>query len=918
MDDHSPRHFARPLLGRTRECARLDAVLSQARDGHSGVVVLRGEAGIGKTALLRYMVDAAAEFSVIRCAGVESEMELPFAGLHELCSPLLSGLDALPAPQRRALAVALGLETGETPDKFLVALGALGLLAAASEREPTLCIIEDAHWLDHASAQVLGFIGRRLLAEPVAMTFAARAPVTMPDHLAGLPEMSIAGIDETSARTLLDSVGGMRVDRTIRARIIDETRGNPLALLELGARMMTAGSAGGFAAVDGANLSHRIEDEYLARLNALPEDTQQLVLLASADPVCDTALIQRAAAKLGLAVDAVDPAVEAQLLSVGVSMRFRHPLLRSAVYWAASTERRRAAHAVLAAVTDATRDADRCAWHRAYAATGPDEGVAAELIGSASRAQGRGGHAAAAAFWDRAVVLTPDPKQRSSRALVAAQAKFAAGDLDSTERLLAQAEDGPLDDLEEAVVELLRAQVAFTQKPADAPVLLGQAASRLRKSNLDLARLAYLQALIATGWAGRLGDRDLRLEIARAAQALPLDPTPTATQVLVRGIATWLADGYTAAAPTLKAAIRQHVDESPDPDFIGYAFISMAINLGDVDSWFAMSTDQMKIARERSMLGWLPFTLDGSAEFAIHSGDLAQAEALRMEADLLDPTSTAATSPRIALLVAAWRGDTEGTQEPLQALADAAATRGQGFFLAYADYARAVLYNGLADYARAADLAEKASDDEDCVPFALWALSELVEAAAHDDQLDRARGAAARLSELAAASGCEFALGTAARAQALIARGEAAEVLHREAVERLGRTRMAIHVARARLSYGEWLRRNNRRADARAELRAAHTALTAMGAHGFAERARRELLATGEKVRRRSGDDDTELTAQEEQIAQLARERKTNSEIGSQLFLSARTVEWHLRHIFAKLEIKSRRELDAALAARSK
>jgi DNA-binding CsgD family transcriptional regulator len=910
------------LRGRDRECALLDALLGQVRGGRGAVLLLRGEPGIGKTALLHYLVEAGAGLTLMRCSGVESEMELPFAGLHELCSPILDGLDSLPAPQQRALSVALGLEVGESPDKLLVALGALGLLGAACEHGPMLWVIEDAHWLDQASAQVLGFVGRRLLGEPVGMIFAARDPVRLPDPLMGLPEVRIEGVDERTARALLASVGGVRIDESIRARIIDETQGNPLALLELGARMMTAGFAGGFATVDGPSrpsLTHRIEDEYLTRLAALPGDAQQLVLLAAADPVCDTVLIQRAASLLQLGVDAADAAVDADLLSVGASVRFRHPLLRSAVYRDASIERRRAAHDALAAATDPARDADRRAWHRAYAATGPDEEVAAELVGSADRAQSRGGVAAAAAFWERAVALTPDAGDRASRALLAAQAKYAAGDLEATGRLLAEADGGPLDELEQAMVDLLRAQVVFTlYRGGDAPALLSRAATRLQGLNLDLARQAYLQALIACMYAGRLGDPEVRRAVVHAAQSLPMDPAPTpATHLLVRGVATWLADGYVAAAPTLKDAVRQYLDESPNPDFIGFAFIAMAMHLCDDQASYAMVSVRAELTRKSGMLSWLPMELGVLAEFYLSAGDLVTAEALKTEAERIDPVIAAAHSPRIALLVAAWRAEASTALGFLPMLVEAAETRGEGQLLGYIEYAKAVLYNGLADYAVAADAAENATADGDFVPLlTARGLYELVEAAARSDQLERARVAADQLSALATASGTDFASGMAARSRALLAEGDGADELYREAIERLGRTRMSIHVARARLSYGEWLRRKGRRIDARTQLRLAHAALSAMGAAGFAERARRELAATGEKVRRRTGPTSADLTPQEEQIAALARERRTNSEIGAQLFLSARTVEWHLRKIFDKLEISSRRELDAALAAR--
>jgi DNA-binding CsgD family transcriptional regulator len=883
------------------------------------VLVLRGGPGIGKTALLRHLLGLASSgFSVTRCAGVESEMELPFAQLHELCVPLLGGLASLPEPQQRALRVALGLEGGQPPDKLLVALATLGLLAAAADDGPVLCVVEDAHWLDQASAQVLGFVGRRLMAEPVGLVLASREPVAEPDHLMGLPELRIEGLDDHTARALLDSVSTARVDERVRGRIVDETQGNPLALIELGARLSAPGFAGGFASVDGVSLADRIEDEYLARLNSLPEDTQHLLLLAATDPVGDTALIQRAAKRLGLGVDVAQSALDAGLLTVGASVRFRHPLLRSAVYRAATTERKRATHEALAAVTDPDVDPDRRAWHRAYAATVPDEEVAAELIGSAGRAQARGGVAAAAAFWERAVAVTPDAAQRATRALVAAQSKFGAGDLDAALRLSIEAQDGPLNEFEFAQVDLLRGQIAFVRHDRDAPSLLLRAAKRLESLNIDFARMTYLQALLATSYAGRFGDLDVRLAIARAAQTLPAESASgPAVPLLVHGMATWMADGYEAAAPTLADAIREYRKQTPDPTFVGFGFNVMAMHLCDDDAWYSLSSAQADLARSSGMLSWLPFALDSLTEFYMQSGDLAKAEAAQMEADRVDPAGMAARAPRIALLSAAWRGDASGAQGPIRVVSEAASTHGEGWELAYVQYANAVLYNGLGDYAPAADAAQDASSEVDIGSvsgFPWRAPYELVEAATRSDQIERAYVAAQRLSAIAAASGTDAAAAMSARSRALLDNDGAAEDLYREAIDLFGRTRLAIHLARARLVYGEWLRRQNRRVDARAELKLAYEQLLAMGAYGFAQRARRELQATGEKVRPRRGTAKAELTSQEREIAELARQRRTNSEIGAQLFLSARTVEWHLGKIFAKLGITSRRELDAALA----
>jgi DNA-binding CsgD family transcriptional regulator len=909
-------HSSGPLRGRRRERARLENLLDEARGGRSGVLVLRGEPGIGKTALLRYLVEAASNFTVVRCAGIESEMELPFAGLHELCSPLLSGVDALPDAQRRALGVALGLEYGQSPDRLLVALGALGLLSAASEGGPLLCVVEDAHWLDQASAQVLGFVGRRLLAEPIALAFAARAPVTEPDHLMGLPELRLEGLDVASARALLDSVSTTRVDEHLRARIIDETRGNPLALLELGARMGAVGFTGSFArAADEATLSHRIEDEYVARLNALPPDTQVMMLLTAADSVGDRALIERAANRLRLGVDAVDAAEETGLVSVGASIRFRHPLLRSAVYRAASAERRRAVHRALAEVTDPDSDPDRRAWHHAYAVSDHDENVASELIGSADRAQRRGGAAAAAAFLERAVALTPDIAGRSSRALVAAESKYAAGDLAGAHALLAMADSAHLSQLEHAKVDLLRGQISFTQHHGgDAPALLLKAATSLEPLDVELARGAYLQALMATSYAGRFGETKVRLDIGHAALSLPLDPVPTPTQLLVRGMATRMTEGYVAAAPTLKEAVRQYRNGPPDPGYVGYCLNLMAMNLCDDEAWYSMVTGAVGLAREKGMLSWLPFGLDSLAEFFVHAGELARAESLMHEVSRIDPVVTEVTSLQIALLVAAWQGDAVKAEKAMRELTEAATARGEGWLLDLVDFAKAVLDNGLADFAPAGDAAENASRKGDFVPrFTFRSLFELVEASVRLGDSDRARSATEQLTTFATASGTDLALGMAVRSQALLVEGNAADDLHREAIERLSRSKMRVYLARAELSYGEWLRRRNRRVDARIQLRSAHAALTAIGANGFAERARRELQATGEKLRRRTDLTAAELTPQEQQVAHLARERKTNSEIGAELFLSPRTVEWHLRRIFAKLEIGSRRELDAAL-----
>ena len=917
------------LLGRTGELQVLDRLITNVRSGQSAVLVVRGEPGIGKTALLRHLIRQASGFHVVRAAGVESEMELAFAGLHQLCVPMLGRLGSLAEPQRRGLSIAFGLASGHNPDRFLLALGALSLMAETSEEQPLLCVVDDAQWLDQASAQVLGFVGRRLLAESIALVFAARTPtqrprgpqgVTSPDPLAGLPELRLDGLAEEPARALLATVTSGPLDESVRARIIEETHGNPLALLELCRGLGAAELAGGFALPDAGDLPGRIEAQYLERLGELPEQAQRLVLLAAADPVGDAAVILRGAHVLGLDIAGINPAAHAGLLEFGVNVRFRHPLVRSAVYRAAAAEDRRAAHAALAAVTDPGVDPDRRAWHRAHATAGPDEAVAAELINSADRALHRGGVAASAAFWQRAVALTPDPGERASRALAAAEAKYAAGDFVAAQALLVTAEVGPLDELGLAHVQRMRAQIAFAlRRGSDAPPLLLRAAQRLQTLDAELARQTYLEALVAAIYAGRLAHGQDVLDIARAAQAAPFgdgEPLPH-SQLLLRGLAVRLTDGYAAAAPMLAEALRRYRAQPQELDWLCVSYNLVAMDLWDDEAWFSLAAGQVRLARANGTLSWLPFALDYLAEIHIQAGQLSAAEALLTEGERIDPGIRAANLPYISLLLAAWRGNAPTAAQLTEVMVQSASDRGEGAALTYTEYANAVLHNGLGNYSLAAEAAHQASAVDELV-ISPWALYELTEAAVRSDQREQAAAAADRLSEIAAASGSDWACGAAARSRALLAEGGAAEQEYREAIERLSRTRMATHLARARLSYGEWLRRENRRIDARDQLRPAYEAFASMGTQAWAERARRELLATGEKVRKRTEDTRDQLTPQEEEIAQLARDGRTNPEIGAQLFIGARTVEWHLRKVFAKLDISSRRELDQALSRRGK
>jgi len=909
MADQRPPAFR----GRTSERETLDRLLESVRGGQSAILVVRGEPGVGKTAVLRYTARQASGFRLAEIAGVEPEMELPFAGLHQLCAPMLSHLGALPEPQRDALQVAFGLEPGAPPDRFLVALATLSLLSATAEERPLLCLVDDAHWLDGASRQVLGFVARRLWADSVAVVFAISE--TGDDReLAGLPEMALGGLEDEDARALLSGAVPGLLDERVRDRIVFETRGNPLALLELPRGMTAAELAGGFALPDAGDLPRRLEDHYVRRLDALPSETRRLMLLAAADPVGDATLLWRAAQRLGIDRDAATPAVSERLLEVGARVRFRHPLVRSAVYRAAAVGDRRAVHGALEAATDPEADPDRRAWHRAHAAAAPDEDVAGELIDRAGRARHRGGVAATAAFWDRAVALTPDPGVRATRALGAARAKFAAGDAAGAQSLLATAEAGPLDELGLAQVERTRAEIAFDlRRGRDAPPLLLRAARRLEDLDVELARDTYLEALLAAIYAARLAPGAGVDDVARAARAAPLGPEPLpARQLLLRGLATRLTDGYAAAAPALAGALRAYRADGPRLDWLSLPYTIAAQDLWDDEAWFELASGQAERARRTGTLSVLPYALDYLAGHHVHAGELSLAAELLSEAEGLAPGARARTLPYVPLLLAAWRGQASETAQLAEAMTREASARGEGCAITAAEYATAVLHNGLGQYDLAFDAADRASAADE-IATSSWALSELVEAAARAGRTDAARAAAERLSERAGASGTAWAKGSEARALALVEEGELAEERHREAIDRLARCRMAAHLARARLTYGEWLRREGRRVDAREQLRIAHEAFTAIGAAGFAERARHELVATGEKVRRRRDDTRDELTPQELHIARLARDGRTNPEIGAELFISPRTVEWHLRKVFAKLGITSRMGLHDAL-----
>jgi DNA-binding CsgD family transcriptional regulator len=912
MADADPR---RRLLGRRSECEALDRLLARLRTGRSPVLVLRGEAGVGKTALLEYLLDEASGCRIVRAAGAESEMELAYAGLQQLCAPMLDHLDALPGPQREALSTAFGLSAGDPPDRFFVGLAVLSLCAEAARDRPLLCVVDDVQWLDRASAQALAFVARRLDAESVALVLAIRE-IGDETELPGLPDMTVRCLTDADARALLQSAIHVHLDERVRNRIVAETRGNPLALLELPRAMTPAELAGGFGLPEAMPLASRIEQSFRRRLESLPPQTRRLLLTAAAEPVGDATLVWRAAERLGMGVEAAAAAEAAGLIEIGPRVRFRHPLVRSAAYRSAQAPERREAHRALADVTDPDRDPDRRAWHRAHATDRPDEDVAAELERSAGRAAARGGIAAAAAFLERAAELTPDPAWRGGRALAAAQAKFESAAPEAALELLAVAELCPLEELQRARLERLRAGIAFARtRGRDAPALLLDAARRLEPLDAAMARETHLEATAAAMFAGRLGEGPDVREAAEAAQAGPALQPPRAIDLLLDGLATRFTEGYTAGVPPLREALAvfRDVDGSTarDERWLWLA-CRLAQDLWDDELWYVLATRGVRVARETGTLNVLPNAVTYRAALHVHEGAFGAASSLIEEADAITQATEMAPLKYAALMLVAWRGHEADCLALIEAGRIEATARGEGMGLSVADWITALLFNGLGRYRDAHAAAERACAHDD-VAISAWALVEMIEAGVRSGTTDTTSTALDRLSERTQASGTDWALGVLARSQALLSEGDDADALYREAIERLERTRIRVELARARLLYGEWLRREHRRVDAREQLRAAHEMFTAMGADGFAERARVELLATGETVRKRTVETRDELTAQEAQIARLARDGRTNPEIGAQLYISPRTVEWHLRNVFTKLGIRSRRELHDAL-----
>lgn len=907
-------------VGRRVERAAITQLLADARAGRSRVLVVRGEAGIGKTDLIDYARTASRplKFDVRSSVGTESAAQFAFAGLHELCAPLLDHSRALPEPQRVALGVALGQHSGAPPDRFLVGLATLNLLAEVAERRPLLCIVDDAQWLDQVSAQVLAFVARRVDAERIALIFAVRDDAGGESAaFAGLPDLRVEGLADADARTLLSAAVRTPLDERVRERIIAEARGNPLALLETPRSIPPSRFAGGFERPDSADVPRRIEETFRQRWARLPTEAQQLLLVAAAESTGDVSLLWRAAAQLQIAGDAASDAEAAGLVDIDAKVRFRHPLVRSAVYQAATPSDRRRVHAALAAVTDPRSDPDRRAWHRSQATLGHDEGVAAELELSAERARSRGGSAAAAAFLRRAAELTPGPERRSLRSLQAAHAAHEAGAYESALELLFVAEGGRLDHVHRARLELMRAQIAFhTTRGREAPRMLLAAAATLAPLDADLSRDSYLHALEASFHVGRLGRGGELIHAARVARnAPPPSSSVRPLDLMLDGLVVLFTEGFEASVTTLQQALKDLRSRDVKADEGSRRWLWLACNIArtlwEDEDMHEFAVLDVRLAREEGALARLPAALNSLASVLVLRGELQGAADLLAEEHEITQATGAPPLPNGRLILAAWGGRQEETVKLHAVMVEEAAGRGEGATLGLSDVAMAVLHNGLGNYEDALAAASRPIEHNE-LTFANVALPEMVEAAVRIGQFDRAAETFDVLSSRARASGTDWALGLEARSKALLDRGPGAEELYREAIERLERTRMTTHLARAHLVYGEWLRRKSRRHDARGALRTAHEMLLDMGSEAFATRAARELRATGLQPRKRAARSSDALTAQELHVARLVATGATSREVAAQLFLSPRTIEAHLRSIFRKLDITSRRQLREA------
>jgi DNA-binding CsgD family transcriptional regulator len=905
------------LIGREAECVAIEGMLRLAVEGRSGSLVVRGEAGIGKTALLEHAQREAVGMRVTRWAGIESEVHLGFAALHYLLLPCIPRMDGLPAPQRGALGSAFGLVAGVSPDRFLIALATLTLLSEAAHEQPILVVVDDAEWLDQESAEVLGFVARRLDADPVVLLLAAREPAERDLPFQMLPELRLPGLAQMQVRQLLESVAPGPVDGDVAHSIAAETGGNPLAIQEIAAQLSAEQLAGTSPLPRPLPSSGSLREMYLGRVRELPADSQELLLLAAAGASSSAARIWNAATHLGIPADAAGPAEREQLLSVSPEMGFRHPLIRSAVYHGASAADRRRVHRALAETSTSENDADQRAWDYALAAPEPDEGIASALESSAVQARRRGGYVAAAACLTRAAELTPDPVRRADRLLKAAQAELVAGAPHRAQLLLDRMQTAPSNPLEQARAIGLQGRIRYARgQLSQTPAIFLQSARALLELDVRLARDTLLEGAEAAIWAGSLAGSQVA-EIADVAREVPIAPLSrrAAIDPLLDGLALRLAGDYPASVPPLQRGVSALLADDLTPEqglrWRGLGALC-ASELFRSDAQEQLARKWVSLARSQGALILLPTALAYAAFVDVLAGRVAAAEGALAEArEIALATANGgvlgSTLP-VAALIAAWRGRATEVQTAVTQVMHESIEGGRGGTIALAEYARAVLENSFGNYSRAFGHASRVFRDS---PFRLnsLVLPDLIEAAVRSGDLETAGSAADVLAKRAVAAATPWALGLLARSQALLVGGDDAEPFYQDAVDRLSTTAMVPDVARAHLLYGEWLRRQRRRRDSRVQLERALQLFDGIGAAGFSERARKELAASGSRTPTRSESPDEQMTPREAEIGRMAAEGLRNSDIAAQLFLSPSTVDYHLRHVYRKFGVTSRTQL---------
>ncbi len=912
-----------PLFGRSTERELLGQLLARCAEELSAALVLRGDPGTGKTALLDDTAATATArgMRTARLTGVESETQLGYAALHRLLLLFPEYLKRLPGQQRDALRVAFGLAAGPSPDRFLVALAVLTLLAEEASEEPLVCIVDDAQWLDPESAVVLAFAARRLQAERVVLLFAIRTGEGQSTAFTGLPELPVGGLAADDAAGLLDCLTEGRLNPAVGMRLITGTEGNPLALIELVRELSTAQLAGAVALPDPLPASSLLERLFSHRISQLAADTRLLLALAAAEPTASVDLLWRAAGQLGIDPDTAASADIGDLVTFGPPVAFGHPLVRSVTYHGTPPAQRRHIHRVLAAESP---QQERVAWHLAMAATEPNAGVADKLERAAEGARERGGYAATATFYSRSAELSVDEEQRARRLLAAAEAELTAGAPDRAAALLDQVSAGPATAVQAGLTVRLRGQLSLaTGQLTRAPAQLLAAARALTPVDATIGMQTLLQALEAANYAGRAAVEEMR---AVAAEILPGKPAadPAAgsiTDCLLYGFLHWFAGEHMRAAPLLRSAIAELRAEDTDEQ-IRLAWLQAgcfaASELLDDEERTALAADFVRLARRRGALTALPLALTFAGEADARAGRLDQAAAAHAEGQAISAATGnpgipgQASPPDLLLLI--WRGRAAEARAAAAAIAAEMTSRGIGSGVSYMHTWLAVLEIGLANYREALSHGLYACR-EDSLGTGCFALPELIEAAARCRELGVAKQALGQLAVRAQAGGAPWGLGLLARSRALVADDDAAEDLYQEAIAPLGRTRARTDLARAHLVYGEWLRRQRRRRDARDQLRTAHDMLADMGVGAFAQRAQIELNSFGERARQRSADATSALTAQEAQIAGLVSHGLANRDIAAQLFLSPATVEYHLRGIYRKLGVTSRAELARMVVA---